>query len=121
MRPPITLRDLYNALREKLGLEWIAGRTGSERKLKGDFPGAASQNLTGTLNCIHPNRVQIIGHAELIYFTGLEKKFYNDITNKLFGAQPAAVLLADGFSESLHRPQRVEGCRKHHNTLPCGI
>lgn len=97
MRPPVTLRDLYNALREKLGLKWIAGRSGSERKLKGEFPGAASQNLAGTLNCIHPNRIQVIGHAELVYFTGLEKKFYIDITHKLFDAQPAAVLLADGI------------------------
>ncbi|MEE9358644.1 hypothetical protein [Candidatus Vondammii sp. HM_W22] len=92
MRPPVTLRDLYDALREKLGLKWIAGRSDSGRKLKGEFPGAASQNLAGTLNCI-----QVIGHAELVYFIGLEENFYIDITHKLFDAQPTAILLADGI------------------------
>jgi len=93
----VTTRDLYNALRDKLGLRWLAGHGGSERNLQGDFPGAISQGLVGPLNCIHPNRIQLIGHAELIYFTSLEKKFYLDVIKKLFNAQPAAVVLADGI------------------------
>ncbi|MCB1860461.1 MAG: HPr(Ser) kinase/phosphatase [Gammaproteobacteria bacterium] len=95
---PVTARDLYNALKNKLGLEWIAGHIGSERNLKGDFPGAASQGLAGPLNYIHPNRIQIIGRAELIYFSGLDRNLFLDVLDKLFFAQPAAVLLADGIA-----------------------
>ncbi len=95
--PPVTTNDLYIALREKLGLEWLAGRNGSERQLKCDFPDAGSQSLVGTLNCIHPNRIQLIGRAELIYFSGLEQDFYLDVVKKLFSAQPAAVVLADSI------------------------
>jgi len=93
---PVTSRDLYNALKDKLGLEWKAGHIGSDRNLKGDFPGAASQGLAGPLNYIHPNRIQIIGRAELTYFGGLDRNLFIDVLEKLFFAQPAAVLLADG-------------------------
>jgi HPr kinase/phosphorylase len=92
-----TVAELYRALREKLGLKWVAGIDGQGRTLKGDFPGAASQGLAGSLNCIHPNRIQLIGHAELVYFTGLEKEFFLDTLKKLFDARPAAILLTDGI------------------------
>jgi HPr kinase/phosphorylase len=95
---PVTSRDLYNALENRLGLKWIAGHIGSERNLKGDFPGAASQGLAGPLNYIHPNRIQIIGRAELSYFSGLDRNLFLDVMEKLFIAQPAAVLLADGVA-----------------------
>ena len=95
---PVTSRDLYNALENRLGLKWIAGHIGSERNLKGDFPGAASQGLAGPLNYIHPNRIQVIGRAELSYFSGLDRNLFLDVMEKLFIAQPAAVLLADGVA-----------------------
>jgi len=95
---PVTSRDLYNALENRLGLKWIAGHIGSERNLKGDFPGAASQGLAGPLNYIHPNRIQVIGRAELSYFSGLDRNLFLDVMEKLFIARPAAVLLADGVA-----------------------
>ncbi len=97
MSKNITVRDLYNAIGNKLGLEWISGHVGSENTLRGQFPGADSQGLAGPVNCIHPNRIQIIGHAELVYFSALEKQFYQDTLDKLFAAQPAAIILADGI------------------------
>ncbi|MEJ1296635.1 MAG: HPr(Ser) kinase/phosphatase [Candidatus Sedimenticola sp. (ex Thyasira tokunagai)] len=97
MSKNITVRDLYNALGKKLGLEWISGHAGSELELRGQFPGADSQGLAGPVNCIHPNRIQTIGRAELIYFSGLEEEFYQDTLDKLFAAKPAAVILADGI------------------------
>ena len=97
MTPGISTRDVYNALRSKLGLSWLEGHSGSERSIRGDFPGAAGQNLVGPLNCIHPNRIQVIGHAELIYFASLEPGFYRDVLDKLFDARPAAIVLADGI------------------------
>ena len=98
MRTGVSTRDLYDSLRYKLGLEWIAGQTGAARNLRGDFPNAGSQGLAGPLNCIHPNRVQLIGQEELAYLSGLEPDFLLDMIEKLFLAQPAAVLLADGIA-----------------------
>ena len=92
-----TSRDLYNALREQLGLRWVAGRGGSENSLVGSFPEAAGQGMAGPLNIIHPNRVQLLGRAELEYLDGLETSFYQDVLDKLFSDRPAAVILADGI------------------------
>lgn len=95
MSQPSTTRDLYNALRDKLGLRWLAGHGGSECDLQGDFPGAGGQGLAGPLNYIHPNRIQVIGRAELVYFSGLDEKLYHNVISKLFAARPAAVILTD--------------------------
>ncbi len=95
MSTAATIRDVYNALRGRLKLSWLEGRGGSERSLRGDFPGAGTQNLVGHLNCIHPNRIQIIGRAELVYLATLEPGFHQDMLGKLFDARPAAVILAD--------------------------
>ncbi|MES9871868.1 MAG: HPr(Ser) kinase/phosphatase [Candidatus Sedimenticola sp. 6PFRAG7] len=108
MNPPVTTRDLYNALRERLGLEWIAGHNGSEHLLRGDFPGSGSQGLAGPLNYIHPNRIQIIGRAELIYFSGLDDELFQAVTGKLFSANPAAVILADGIDVGIRFTDHAE-------------
>lgn len=97
MSHPVTTRDLYNALREKLGLRWLAGRNGSERPLAGSSDDQENQSLVGALNLIHPNRVQLIGQAELAYFATLEPEFYLDMVESLFKAGPAAVILAEGI------------------------
>lgn len=88
-------RDLYNALREQLRLKWVAGRGGSENSLIGAFPGAADQGLAGLLNCIHPNRIQLLGRTELTYLHSLEPPFLAEIMDTLFQARPAAIVLAD--------------------------
>jgi len=95
MSAATTIQDLYDALSRKLGLEWVAGQGGAGRHLQGDFPGAGSQGLAGALNCIHPNRIQVIGRAELVYFSSLDEQLYLDVIHKLFSAQPAAVILSD--------------------------
>ncbi|MCB1867997.1 MAG: HPr(Ser) kinase/phosphatase [Gammaproteobacteria bacterium] len=117
---PVTSRDLYNALKNRLGLEWIAGHIGSERNLRGDFPGAASQGLAGPLNYIHPNRIQIIGRAELSYFSGLDRNLFLDVMEKLFFAQPAAVLLADGVAVDAQFISSAEksGTPLWHSSIP---
>ncbi|MCP3668767.1 MAG: HPr(Ser) kinase/phosphatase [Gammaproteobacteria bacterium] len=95
MNRPITVRDALRTLEEKLSLTWIEGQEGADKKLRGNFPSATSQGMVGTLNCIHPNRIQLIGRAELVYLSGLDNGFLCDMVEKLFAAQPAAVILSD--------------------------
>ncbi|MGD8308237.1 MAG: HPr(Ser) kinase/phosphatase, partial [Chromatiales bacterium] len=92
-----TTRDLFEALRDQLSLEWIAGRSGEQRSLRGDFPGAAAQALVGPLNCIHPNRIQVIGRCEQVYLSGLRGRSFEDFMDKLFCGEPAALIVADGI------------------------
>ena len=42
MSGPSTTGDLFRRLRDPLSLEWVAGRNGETRSLRGTFPGAAS-------------------------------------------------------------------------------
>lgn len=95
MSVPATVRDLFDILKDKLVLEWVAGEAGGSRLLKGKLPEAQDQPLAGQLNNIHPNRIQVIGPAELAYLSTLGKNSHQDVMDKLFWGLPAAVILAN--------------------------
>jgi len=95
MSVPATVRDLFDTLKGKLALEWVAGEAGGNRHLKGQLPEAQNQPLAGQLNNIHPNRIQVIGPAELSYLSTLGKNSHQDVMDKLFWGLPAAVILAN--------------------------
>ncbi len=97
MIAPTTTGDLFDAMRERLSLQWVAGRSGGHRSLRGDFPGAAGQTLVGPLNCIHPNRIQVIGHAEQVYLAGLADQELGAFMGKLLCGEPAALVVADAI------------------------
>ena len=95
MSVPATVRDLFDILKDKLALEGVAGEAGGSRLLKGKLPAAQDQPLAGQLNNIHPNRIQVIGPAELAYLSTLGKNSHQDVMDKLFWGLPAAVILAN--------------------------
>ena len=95
MKPPSTVQDLYNAVGKRLAFHWLTEENGAQIPLKGHFPGADQQGLVGTLNCIHPNRIQIIGHAETVYLTDMEEISYRETLDKLFSNNPAAIVFSD--------------------------
>jgi HPr kinase/phosphorylase len=63
----IRVVDLFEALHERLELDWIAGRAGGRETLLSETSDASTGIIAGPLNYIHPNRVQVIGLAELAY------------------------------------------------------
>jgi HPr kinase/phosphorylase len=64
--------------------------------------------MIGSLNCIHPNRLQVIGRAELVYLAGLGKTAFHETLNKLFADQPAAVIFCDGIEPEAAFRERAE-------------
>src|SRR6266545_4284017 len=70
----ISVAQLYDDNRDKLGFAWIGGKAGGATKLWRDSTGAAA--LVGHLNLIHPNRFQMLGN--------------------LFAVHPVAIVVADG-------------------------
>ena len=103
--------DLLALFGERLGLRWVAGEMGRDRPLKGDFPGANSQSLVGSLNCIHPNRIQVLGQAELIYLTDLQQPSHLEMVDRLYAAQPAAVIVTDNLDPERTLCERADRYR----------
>jgi len=73
-----TLQDLMERIGPRLKLRWLTTRPGSARALRGAAAGIAGQSVVGSLNCIHPNRLQVIGHPELLYLSDLGKTAYRE-------------------------------------------
>ena len=69
---PITARQLFDQLEQRLGLRWVAGQRGEHRVLESVSHLARRPALAGYLNTIHANKVQILGSEELAYLDGLD-------------------------------------------------
>jgi HPr kinase/phosphorylase len=95
MNPVHTLQGLIEQIGPRLKLRWLTPRAARARPLREDEQGMEGQSLVGSLNCIHPNRLQVIGHAELVYLADLGQTAYRETIDKLFMARPAAVIFAE--------------------------
>ena len=84
---------------------WRGEPPEAPRPLRSDDPGSARQSLVGSLNCIHPNRLQVIGHPELVYLADLGPTAHEETVRKLFAARPAAVIFSDDIDPE---PQVLE-------------
>jgi HPr kinase/phosphorylase len=96
MQHSVRVRDLFESLRERLRLSWVAGQTGAEQPLLLPSTDTSTDIIAGPLNYIHPNRVQVIGTAELKYLGGLEAASRARALHQLFADKPALVILVDG-------------------------
>lgn len=100
MEAPLTTGTLYNTLKEKLVLDWLAGRAGADRVIKGPVSSSKNQRpvspLVGHLNLIHPNRIQVIGRMELRYLRSLGKNSFKDTLDQLFANEPALLVISNG-------------------------
>ncbi len=94
--PPVdTLQGLVEHLGPRLGLRWLTPVPEQPQALvDADSAAGAAQSLVGSLNCIHPNRLQVLGVAEVRHLDDLGRAAERDIIERLFAARPAAVIFA---------------------------
>ena len=90
----ISVAQLYDDNRDKLGLAWLGGKAGGATRLRRDSTDAAA--LVGHLNLIHPNRVQVLGDHEIAHLAAFEEGELFRMLGKLFAVHPAAIVIADG-------------------------
>lgn len=92
--PSISVRRLYQDNQTKLQLAWAAGTAGADNRisLEGDKPVLA---LVGHLNFIHPNRVQVLGVAEIEYLNKMEAGEIKASLDDLFTLEMAVVIVAN--------------------------
>lgn len=99
MNTLLTANDLFEAQRAPLKLKWLAGRAGKDRLLEAAaarFPGMA---LVGHLNYVHPNRVQVIGSAEVAYLNRLEANARTQAIKDLVQCETSAVVIVANNEE----------------------
>ena len=99
MKPSsISAEALFEAHREALRWEWVAGHAHPERR----FDDAAirdarsAADLIGYLNYIHPYRVQIVGRREVPYLSeGIAEDIERRIS-RIVTLEPPVIIVADG-------------------------
>ena len=93
MTPTLTARELYEAQQAPLKLRWLADRAGDQRLLEpatARYPGMA---LVGHLNFVHPNRIQILGSAEVDHLRRLPEGEHQQAIGNLFACTTTALVI----------------------------
>jgi HPr kinase/phosphorylase len=98
MKPTsISAEALFEAHREKLHWEWVAGHAHPERR----FDDAAvrdarsAADLVGYLNYIHPYRVQIVGRREVAYLNDASSDDMERRISRIVTLEPPVIIVAD--------------------------
>jgi HPr kinase/phosphorylase len=92
----INVTELYKETRLKLKLNWVAGLEGGTNRLNSENVTKPSLALIGHLNFVHPNRVQVLGCAEMDYLRNLSIIAMQQAIGNLYSTDLAAVVVANG-------------------------
>jgi HPr kinase/phosphorylase len=108
----INVAELYKNTRLKLKLNWIAGLEGGVNQLLSEKVTKPSLALIGHLNFVHPNRVQVLGCAEMDYLRSLSIIAMQQAISNLYSTDLAAVVVANGEKP----PKELVVAANTHNT-----
>jgi HPr kinase/phosphorylase len=108
----INVAELYKNTRLKLKLKWIAGLEGGVNQLLSEKVTKPSLALIGHLNFVHPNRVQVLGCAEMDYLRSLSIIAMQQAISNLYSTDLAAVVVANGEKP----PKELIVAANSHNT-----
>lgn len=93
--PQITVQRLFEETRQKLELTWVSGATGGAKLLTSETVQKPTLALIGHLNFVHPNRVQVLGAAEMDYLRSLDAEGLHQAITHLYSTELAAVIVAN--------------------------
>ena len=94
-----TFQTLFEDNRETLRLEWLAGVAGAAKPLiTAASAGLASPDLVGYLNPIHPDRLHVLGHAEIRYYNEMEPARWEHYARELKDGGPIGLIIAEGLA-----------------------
>jgi len=108
----INVSELFKETRHKLKLNWVAGLDGGTNQLNSEKVTKPSLALIGHLNFVHPNRVQVLGCAEMDYLRSLSIIAMQQAITNLYSADLAAVVVANGEKP----PKELINAANLHNT-----
>ena len=96
MNTSISAQELFEQLQNSLGLRWLSGRSGKDVRTDRDEVTSKRPSLAGYLNVIHPNKVQILGIAELAWLDRLDARFRWENIEKIIEQKPLALVISQG-------------------------
>ncbi len=99
MKPTsISAEALFEAHRETLRWEWIAGHAHPERRFDDEAvrDARSAADLVGYLNYIHPYRVQIVGRRETAYLLASSPEDQERRISRIVTLEPPVLIVADG-------------------------
>ncbi|MFZ4650378.1 MAG: HPr(Ser) kinase/phosphatase [Rubrivivax sp.] len=99
MKPTsISAEALFEAHREALHWEWVAGHAHPERRFDEAAvrDARAAADLIGYLNYIHPYRVQIVGRREVAYLSEASAEDAERRIARIVTLEPPVIIVADG-------------------------
>ncbi|MGZ8257681.1 MAG: HPr(Ser) kinase/phosphatase [Methylotenera sp.] len=108
----INVAELFKQTRRKLKLNWVAGVNGGSKTLTSETVTKPSLALIGHLNFVHPNRVQVLGCAEMDYLRSLQTADAARAIANLYSTDLAAVIVANGEKV----PDTLIGAADSHTT-----
>jgi len=98
MKPTsISAEALFEAHREALRWEWVAGHAHPERRFDDSavLDARAASDLVGYLNYIHPYRVQLVGRREAAYLRRDAAEDQERRISRIVALEPPVIVVAD--------------------------
>src|SRR5207247_1839851 len=92
----LSVQQLFDERRERLGLAWAAGRSGAGREFTGDMLHKPGVGLIGHLNLIHPLLAQVMGRREVDYIEKLAPEERGRTANAIGKSELALELISRG-------------------------
>ncbi len=95
--PRLSVQQLFDDRRERLGVVWVAGAAGSSREITHQMLARPGVGLIGHLNLIHPLMVQVLGKSEIEYLASLDAASCEQTSMRAVGGETVAVMVCDGI------------------------
>ncbi|MGI4812506.1 MAG: HPr(Ser) kinase/phosphatase [Janthinobacterium lividum] len=94
----INAQSIFDDNAAALKLSWLTGHEGWERGFSSETVDKATSgaDLVGHLNLIHPNRIQVLGEAELEYYERQTDEARKRHMAELISLEPPFLVIGDG-------------------------
>jgi HPr kinase/phosphorylase len=96
--PRLSVQQLFDDRRDRLGLQWAAGQQGAAREFTGQMVHKPGVGLIGHLNLIHPLLAQVMGPREVDYVERLDASTQPQTAAHIVGGDTVAVIVGDGIA-----------------------
>ena len=95
--PRLSVQQLFDDRRERLGLSWAAGKSGAAREFTGEMLRKPGVGLIGHLNLIHTLLAQVLGRREMDYLEKLEPNARRQTMEGICRGEVVTIIVAEGL------------------------